>query len=166
MMMSPRSLSTRDRRKSAQPPARCPFRRKPAHRVAHERQRFVEQRFIALLSPASRAKASEAETACSPSPYAFRSKEYSAPASRRLCETREQFALRGVLPLDTKRATSERAGGWCSVEPVTGIEPATHSLQNCCATVAPHWRARESRACVLLRHHALPEKRFPQRPQA
>ena len=33
------------------------------------------------------------------------------------------------------------------VEPVTGIEPATHSLQNCCATVAPHWHALKS-ACA------------------
>lgn len=29
-------------------------------------------------------------------------------------------------------------GGKKEVEPVTGLEPATHSLQNCCATIAPH----------------------------
>ena len=64
---------------------------KPAHRVAHERQRFVEQR-VHRTPLACLPSESLGGRDGSPSPYAFHSKEYSAPASRRLCETREQFA--------------------------------------------------------------------------
>ncbi len=53
------------------------------------------------------------------------------------------------VPRTTRKAGRVMRPAWCSVEPVTGLEPATHSLQNCCATIAPHWRALETRACVL-----------------
>lgn len=45
-----------------------------------------------------------------------------------------------------KKGRPRDAAGLLFVEPVTGFEPATRSLQNCCATVAPHWhvRGRES----------------------
>ena len=43
----------------------------------------------------------------------------------------------------TKKVTAQR-DDLAILEPVIGFEPTTHSLQNCCAAVAPHWLAKKA----------------------
>lgn len=50
---------------------------------------------------------------------------------------------RAVLPRSKKTGRDKRPV-WHFVEPATGFEPATRSLQNCCATIAPRWQKSDA----------------------